>query len=404
MDLNLGRFFDANLSGGALLMAQKTKILRVITRLNVGGPSCHVQLLMKNLDPGRFEQRLIVGSVPKGEIEDEQAAKYVHGRLTSLKRSLSLISDFQAVSQLKKEIATFQPDIIHSHQAKAGFLITRACSGSRQKVVHTYHGHTFSGYWGPIMGRMVIAAERKAARRRDLLVAQSNSQIEEIVGALGENLRPKMRLIPPAIDLERLDPGRQQASLIRSELGLTRERVLVFLGRLAAIKNPAAFLRVVARVQKLSNEPVVALVVGGGTVEEENRLHDLIDELDLRASIRWLGYRQDVSSILALADVCVSTSINEGTPLSLLEALYCGAKIAAFDVGGIRDILGKKEGVKLVDPRDEESLARVVHEHLLSNELGMQTVAETRKGLIQAYGIGRLAVDLQAVYEGLLRE
>lgn len=384
-------------------MPEKIKILRVITRLNVGGPSCHVRLLMENLDSTEFEQRLIVGSLPNGETQDESAARFIHQNLPSLKRSLSFSSDIFARGALRRVIDDYQPDIIHSHQAKAGYLVSKIAKGRKPKIVHTYHGHTFSGYWGPIMGRLVASAERQAARRRDLIVAQSESQIEEIISVLGEQVRTKMRLIPPAIDFERLDPTQQNPSGIRSELGLTREKVLVFLGRLASIKNPSSFLRVFARIKELSAKPVVALMVGGGSIEEENRLHDLVDELGLRASVRWLGYRSDIASILSLADVCVSTSINEGTPLSLLEAIYSGVKVSAFDVGGIADILADKAGVRLVSARDEESLAQATHEQLVCGPLSRAEIAGNQVAVKQSFGVGRLAVDLQDLYRSLLR-
>ena len=397
-----GTTVSVKMHPGAWLVPEKMKILRVITRLNVGGPSCHVRLVMENLDSYKFEQRMIVGKVSSGEIEDGSAAIHADVRLPSLKRPLSLAGDISARRGLKEVIDSYQPDLIHTHQAKAGFLVSQLKPLKPAKLVHTYHGHTFAGYWGPIMSRVVVAAERRAASRRDLILAQSDSQIEEIVAVLGEEVRPKMKLVPPAIDLGRLLQPDQKPSKVRHDLGLTREKILVFLGRLTAIKNPELFLRVLARVRELSREPVVALMVGGGSIGDENQLHDLVDELDLRSAVRWLGYRNDVGAILSLADVCVSTSINEGTPLSLLEAVFSGARVAAFDVGGIADILGSKAGVSIVEPRDEEALAQAIHAHIVHGPLPETLIAKNRGEIEGEFGVDRLVDDLGVVYQELL--
>ncbi len=383
-------------------MTKKTRILRVVTRLNMGGPTRHVKILLENLDRDRFDQKLVVGQVSEGEMEDEATASFIDQRVASLKREVDPIADLRAYQQIKSAISDFRPDIVHTHQAKAGFLGRLAAHAMGVgRIVHTFHGHTFAGYWGWFMKNMVLAAERFAASRSDLLLAQSPSQVEEIVGEIGCRFREKMRLVSPGVDFAAFESAMPTPSFLRSELGLTREKILVFLGRLAPIKDPAAFLRVVARVAEIFPEPIVAVIVGGGTAERERELHDLVDRLKLRSLIRWLGYRSDVPSILALGDVCVSTSINEGTPLSLLEALYCGNQVSAFAVGGIPDMLREMPGVKLVSPGDEEGLAQGIAQQLQVEVPNHKERVDLQSKLKDAFGVKRLVRDLQAVYESL---
>ncbi len=383
------------------MVAEKIKILRVMTRLNIGGPSRHVKLLMEGLDENKFEQKLVVGVIPPGEEELASCVPHIDARIPSLHRAVSPLRDYLARRQLAQIIAEYRPDIVHTHQAKAGFLArSLAARFSFCRFVHTFHGHTFSGYWRWPMQSWVRWAERRAAAQSSALIVQSPSQEREIGEVLGPSAGDKMILVPPAIDLTKLSLAPSSPSQLRSELGLTCQRVLVFLGRLTEVKNPSSFLRVLGHVKEMSKENVVALMVGGGADEFEEGLHDQVDELNLRSWVRWLGYRGDIASILGLADVCVSTSINEGTPLSLIEALYCGAQVAAFDVGGIRDTIGEFPGCQLVKSGAEMTLAKGIVAQLETGPPSSNHLRQTREILHRRFGEERLVGDLESLYLG----
>ncbi len=384
-------------------MAERIRIMRVVTRLNVGGPSRHIRLLMEGLDCERFDQCLVTGSVRPGENEDEDAAAFVHHRIPQLRRSIRPWLDFTARRRLAHLIREFSPHLVHTHQAKAGILgRSLAVSRGGPQFVHTFHGHTFRNYWRPPFQQLVVAAERRAAALSQALIVQSDSQGDDLVTFLGEEQRGKIRLIPPALDIEALEATQGQPSLLRSQLGLTREKIVVFLGRLAEVKNPHSFLRIVKRLQQGRGPGCVGLVVGAGHHAMETELHDLVDSLDLRAKIRWLGYRRDIASILSLADVCVCTSRSEGTPLSLLEALYFGARVASFAVGGVEDMLKGLKGTALAESGHEEQLAHGIMKLLQQGRAEGEELENLRITLRRRFGAQRLLQDMSALYDDLL--
>ncbi|MCB9831146.1 MAG: glycosyltransferase family 4 protein [Planctomycetes bacterium] len=381
-------------------MGRKLRILRVVTRLNVGGPSRHIRLLMEGLDPERFEQRLVTGSLAEGEIELAEATPWVRDRLPEMQRRIAPWRDLRAARRLRAIIADFRPDLIHSHQAKAGAL-ARCVGHGRARLVHTFHGNTFSGYWGPVRGRILRAVERRLARRSDALVVQAPSQAEDVLRFLGQDLRPRLRLVAPSVDFAALEASGGAVSMLRSELEIGPARVLAFVGRLAPVKNCAAFIRVFARLKAMSRHRLVALIVGGGDRAEEGRLQDLVDRLGVRADLRWLGYRRDVADVYRLADVLVSTSINEGTPLGLLEGAWCGAPIAAFGVGGIPDLLQGLGGTRIVEPGLEEPLALAIDELLGEGRIEGPALVGMRAELERRHGPARLVADLADLYREL---
>jgi glycosyltransferase involved in cell wall biosynthesis len=323
------------------------RVLRLIARLNVGGPARHVVWLNQALSAAGFETLLVTGTVPAGE---EDMSDFATARgvtpfvIPSMSRELSL-RDFSTIWQLWRLMVRFGPDIVHTHTAKAGavgriagllyrFLTPAALLGRPRRVrfVHTYHGHVFHSYYGVWKTRLFLAVERMLARlNTDRIVVLSDQQLREIHGVFGVGRRDQFAVVPLGIDFEdfRGDPGAGDA--LREELGVGRgETIVGIVGRLTSIKNQDLFLRVAAGARDLAR--FVVYGDGGDRAMLERR----------GASAIFAGTRE-ASAIYASLDVVALTSRNEGTPLALIEAMACGKPVISTAVGGVVDLLGSVE-------------------------------------------------------------
>lgn len=375
------------------------KILRFITRLNVGGPSRHVAMLLANLNAENFAQVLIEGQVGPGETEwrDSRIDTADKRRVKSLLRPISLIQDWRAWREINALISSEKPCVVHTHQAKAGLIARWAAHRAGVPIIiHTYHGHTFEGYWGPFFQRLNLAIERSLAKKSQVLIAQSKSQAQDILDYLGAAFADKVVVIPPALD-DRTYQACDASTLTRARQALELDDAIVlsFVGRLAAVKDPATFLRVLARVITDTPKKVVALIVGGGTQADEEGLQTLAASLGLRPHLRWLGYREDMADIYALTDLVVQTSINEGTPLSLLEARSMACEVVCFDVGGIADLFGADAHVDLIDSGDEESMTQAITARIAA---GFSRDPVAAKSYRDKYAAKELARKMEELY------
>ena len=378
------------------------RILRLVTRLNVGGPTRHVRLLQGGLDPAEFTQLLVHGSCEAGEGEAVLEVPGDQLHISDLRRDISLLRDRRALGRLRSVMKSWAPDLVHTHQGKAGLLGRRAAAALGIPAVHTYHGHTFSGYFGPIKGCLIRASERWAARRSRALICQSASQEEDVRTALGRAaLGPtgegRTRVIAPAFDPAALELPAEPCDL-RQELGTPPGRKVVLLpARLVMIKRPDRALKLLAALQHLLD--VELWVAGEGPLAHEVTM--LAKLLDIESRVRWLGYRPSLQPLLAGADLVLLTSAAEGTPLALIEAMAFGVPVACTEVGGVADIIGDT-GTLLPPDVAPESWAPALHA-LLTDEALLE--ARSRSGLERArreYSHERLVKEIAELYRGIL--
>ncbi len=320
------------------------KIMRIITRLNVGGPAIHATLLDRELEGEGIQSLLITGNV--GHQEGDMSYLLSGGKmpivLPELKRELHPVQDILCLWKLFQLMRRERPDIVHTHTAKAGTLgrIAATFAGVPVKV-HTFHGHVFQGYFRSFTSRFFVAIERFLAKRSDCLVAVSDHVREEICGRYGLASKERVRVIPVGLDLTSFLRVNGRGDRLRSELGLSPEIQLIgMVGRLVPIKNHPFFLRAVeVLVQK--NRNLHCVIVGGG--EEETVLKRMVKEKGISSFVTFLGWRKDLADIYSDLDLVVLTSLNEGTPVSLIEAMASGKAVVATSVGGVPDVVG--EGV-----------------------------------------------------------
>ncbi|HTH50719.1 MAG TPA: glycosyltransferase [Pyrinomonadaceae bacterium] len=389
------------------------KVLRIIARLNVGGPAKHVVWLTDRLRRRGFESVLVAGSVPEGEDDmswfaDQNGVAPVY--LREMSRELSP-RDIVSLVKLFRIIRAEKPDIIHTHTAKAGTLgriaalFHRLLGGRKVKVVHTFHGHVLHSYYGRGKTALFRAIERALARvATDKIVVISPQQLDEINAKFHVGRREQFTVIP--LGMELADPP--ETSDLRAQLPAGPETILIgCIGRLAEIKDIPLLIRSVAEIPGDANLHLV--VVGDGHIRAD--LERLAMELNSAGKVTFLGNRTDIANVLAGLDIVALTSLNEGTPLSLIEAMGAARPVAATPVGGVVDLLGRpleaKDGFAICErgislsSREPRDIASALI-YMAQNERLRESLSDAGREYVQAnYSLDRLENDIVALYEEL---
>lgn len=334
-----------------------TKIVRIIARLNVGGPARHVVWLTKEFNNDEYQTDLLAGTVPAGEEDmgwfaDENGVSPIF--IEQMSRELSP-KDIVSLWKVYCEIKKAKPDIIHTHTAKAGTigriaaLFYRIFSRKKVKIVHTFHGHIFHSYYGNLKTKIFLAIEKTLARiATDKIIVISKQQFKEIHHEFGIGKETQFQVIPLGIDLEKFAKAETKKNILREEIGAKTDEIIVgFVGRLTEIKNISLFLKVAKLYQDKRDTSFPKLkfvIIGDGNLREE--LETEAKSLGLSETVKFLGNRTDADIFYAGLDIVALTSLNEGTPLSLIEAMANGKAIISTSVGGVIDLLGEIEAEK----------------------------------------------------------
>jgi len=375
--------------------------MRVITRLNIGGPAIHVSLLASRLDPTRYETLLVSGveSGDEGNMLELGRLPPIDPRiLPTLGRAISPLDDLRALTGLVLLARSFKPDIVHTHLAKAGALgrIAARIAGVRT-VVHTYHGSVFRGYFGQRESAVYLGIERALARITTRIVAITSGQKADLVD-LGIAPSSKIVEIPLGLDLDHFRelPAREDAL---SALGLPREgRYVAIVARLVPIKDIPTFLRAFALVTE-SLPDVRGLVVGDGP--EREAVERLAQNLGLERRCRFLGWRADLPNVYAASDVVALTSLNEGSPVSVIEAMASGRAVVATAVGGVPDVVSEATGI-LVPVGDHRGFADAIVSLLRDPDRRAELGRKGREVAVRRFASDRLVADIDRLYIDLL--
>ncbi len=380
----------------------RIRILRVIARLNVGGPALHATLLTERLDAARYDSLLVTGT----EYPREGNYLTLRGRplerlvvLPTLGREIRGWQDATALVELTRLIRRVRPHIVHTHTAKAGTLGRLAARlAGVPVVVHTYHGHVFEGYFSPLKTRLFLSIERWLAGWTDRLITVSEAVRQDLL-RLGIGNPERLRVVPLGLDLEPFLQCETRRGQLRAELGVSDAPLVGIIARLVPIKRHEDFLAAAAaRASRLPN--CRFLVVGDG--ELRVGLEDRARALGLDGRIHFLGWRGDLPRIYADLDLVVLTSANEGLPVSLIEAMAAARAVVATRVGGVPDLV--EDGVTglLVPPKDPVALAEAMVA-LLSDPDRRQAMGDAgRKRVYPAYSAERLLLDMDRLYTELL--
>jgi glycosyltransferase involved in cell wall biosynthesis len=337
------------------------RVLCLIARLNVGGPAKYVGWLMKGLDSQRFQQVLVAGQV--GLDEDDMGGWFRRQGIDyltqpGLGRALNPLQDLRALAGILGVMSRERPHLVATQTSKAGFLgrlavllyrpYARLRGWPAPRVIHTFHGHTFHSYFGPFKAGVFLWLERFMARRAtDRIVVISPRQLEEIHGVYRVGREDQMALAPVGVDLAPFARPQEGRKRFRAELGAGSDELLIgAVGRVAPVKNYGLFLQVAANLKESRPDlwqRVRFLIIGGGAPEDMKQLAAQAGVLGLGHGVAFLGNRSDPQDFFPGLDLLLLTSLNEGTPLSILEGGACGLPVAATQVGGVPDLLGDEK-------------------------------------------------------------
>ncbi|MFI7443324.1 glycosyltransferase [Nonomuraea indica] len=373
----------------------RIRVMEIIARLNVGGPATQVLGLYERLNRDEFDHRLYTGHVD-GDEEDHlqlrQAGTRVH-RVPGLGRSVRPGDDARALLWLVRAMREFRPHIVHTRTAKAGALgrVAARLSGVGAARVHVFHGHLLHGYFTPARRRLYVQTERFLAALSDRLVTVG-AQVRDDLLAAGIGRPGQYVVIPPGVGLGPV-PDRSTA---RDLLGIPPlAPVVAYVGRLTQVKRPDRFLAVARMVQ--DRVPGCHFVVCGGgelaaSVERDAR--------PFGDSFHLLGWRKDVETVYAAADVVVLTSDNEGTPLTLVEAGMAGVPVVSTRVGSVAEVVRDRQ-TGLLAATDAVELADHTIRLLSDRALALRMGEEGRTWTTHEFGVDRLVSDTQELYRSL---
>lgn len=402
---------------------ERIRVVRIIDRLNVGGPAKHVTWLTAGLDPERFETTLITGVVPENEGDMEYFARAAGVEpllIEEMSRELNM-GDVIVLFKILRALFRLKPHIVHTHKAKAGAVGRLAATiykwltpsalwlrPRRLGVIHTYHGHIFHSYYGATKTKLFIAIERALARFcADRIVAISERQRDEICRAFKVGRSDQFTVIPLGIDFDQIDSRRGR---LRKEIGAGAGDVLVgVVGRLCEVKNHAMLIESAA---KMKSSPAAFVIVGDGHLRAEIEAQAQI--AGLRGRVTFTGFRDDAASLYADFDIAALTSLNEGTPLTLIEAMACGCAAASTEVGGVADLMGRRReslhGFTIWDhgvtapSRNAEAFASGLKYLIERPELRREMGERGRAFVLSKLSKERLISDIENLYRGLIHE
>jgi len=372
------------------------RVMRIIARMNVGGPAVQVSGLMRGFNSVDFDHRLYTGFCAADEADylDTVATDVKAVRFEGFGRRVSMGGDIKAFVTLVKEIRSFKPHVIHTHTAKAGFLgrIASVISLQPSIRVHTFHGHLLNGYFGNLKRRLVIIAEQVLAVFTHELLAVGDKVRQDLLAA-GIGSPKKFGLMPPGLEINTL-PNK----LISQEsYGLTSSTVQCgFIGRVTQIKRPDRFLDVVNEVKE-RGVAIEFFIAGDGELLEHCRKRIAGEDLPVKI----LGWQSEIEKVLTAADIVVLTSDNEGTPLSLIQAGMAGLPVVTTRVGSVPEVV--LDGVTgIITSLEVQDIADALEK--LANNAGLRASMGTaaKEFTLANFGVKRLVNDHEELYKRLL--
>jgi GT2 family glycosyltransferase/glycosyltransferase involved in cell wall biosynthesis len=404
----------------------KIKIMRIVSRMNIGGPSIHVSLLTKKMDTGKFETRLVTGALSPHE---GSMAYLLHGSseqvrtIAELQREIHPVKDGVAFLKLFNLIRTEKPDIVHTHTAKAGTIgrlaafCFRLLSGRKVVLVHTFHGNVLEGYFGQVKSKLFGLFEKCMALFTDAIIAISPTQKWELIQKFKISHPGKIHIINLGFDLSAfLNEDGHKSGVFRDQWALNGNTTLIgIVGRMVPIKNHHMFLDA-ARLFLENDHPgaVKFVVVGDG--ERRNDLERYAKKLGIVDRVIFCGWENDISKVYADLDILALTSFNEGTPVSIIEAMAASVPVISTEVGGIKDLVGEplsdapgsngfricKRGI-ICKSDDVIAFSKGIR-YLIDNGLDKKSprIQQARDYVLENYSEAALIHNIEKLYDHLL--
>jgi glycosyltransferase involved in cell wall biosynthesis len=386
------------------------KVLRIINRFNIGGITYNVSYLSKYLAP-EYETLLIGGPEELGEDSSLFIAENLGLKPVVLKqfqREINFKKDYLAYKEIKKIIKEFKPDIVHTHASKAGAIGRLAAIYCKVPIIiHTFHGHVFHSYFGKFKTLCYKIIERYLAKKSTAIIAISNIQKIELSEVFQIAPKNKIEVIPLGFDLKRFTVNKEMnRKNFRLKYNLSDHQIAIgIIGRLAPIKNHDLFIESISFLKKSHFLNFKAFIIGDGEIKE--KLYDscrkynvsFSENSDENVDIIFTSWITNIEFALHGLDIVALTSLNEGTPVSIIEAQAAGRFVVATNVGGIKDILNSEYGYL-----SEISDKSVFFNNLLKAcQLDYKKIHIQSDWVLSKFSYERLVSDMKNLYDRLLK-
>ncbi|HPS45662.1 MAG TPA: glycosyltransferase [Bacteroidales bacterium] len=393
------------------------KVLRIINRFNLGGPTYNAAYLTKYLSP-EFDTLLCGGTIDKTE-GDATFIVYNLGIepkiISEMHRSIDLQADYKAYLKIKSIISDFKPDIVHTHASKAGALGRLAAYRMGVPVIlHTFHGHVFDKYFSSLSSNIYIQIERFLAKRSSKIIALSENQKNELAHKFKICSEDKIHVIPLGFDLDRFQENIQEKrKSFREDYKINDDEIAIaIIGRLVPIKNHELFLNVVKEGIKKSTKKLRFFIVGDG--ESKEVIMQKAKDLDLSFTqdkqqsnknlITFTSWIKEIDVVVAGVDIVMLTSLNEGTPVSIIEAQAGGKPVVSTNVGGIENVVIPGETAFLSPSNESNPLVTNLLLLIDSEELRIKMAAKGWLHVKEKFHYNRLVNDTKKLYTDLLKQ
>jgi len=386
---------------------KKIKILRIIARLNIGGPARHVVYLSEGLPDERYTTTLAYGSLDLGEGDMSYLARERNIKsffIPELSRKINPLRDLKAFLKIYSIMRMEKPDIVHTHTAKAGTLgrLAAILAGIPIKV-HTYHGHVFHGYFSKRMTFVFLWIERFLSIFTDRIIAISEKQKNELLDFYKIGNEQKYSIVSLGFEMHDFLNAHEKSGRFKREHNFRKDDILIgTVGRLVPVKNHPMLIRIAHKLKKKIPPEVFKkvkfVVIGNGP--EKDKLKEYAASCGIGENFLFLGWVKDIASAYADLDIVTLTSRNEGTPLSLIEAFASGKPVIATDVGGVSNVLGGF-GV-LVQKDDEAAFTNHLAEFILSFPGSQDAGTRGKEYVAERFSTKTLIRNVDKVYSELL--
>lgn len=384
------------------------RVLRIINRFNIGGPTYNASYLTKYLEP-EFETMLVGGQKSDSEESSEHILEQIGVKahiIPELGRDIRLKDDYIAYKKISAIIKEFKPDIVHTHASKAGALGRLAAINAGVPVIlHTFHGHVFHSYFNRYKTLVFKQIERHLAKRSNGIIAISDIQKEELSGHHRIAPRDKTFVVPLGFDLCKfMQIPETENNRFRENFNIDSSQFTVsIIGRLVPIKNHMLFIDAFSLAKQTCSD-MTALIIGDGELKEELIAYAKSKGLNVNgkaADIIFTSWIKDMPYAMAGSDLIVMTSKNEGTPVSLIEAQAAGKPIVTTDVGGIKNIISEGRTGMLASA-DARSIADCILFAKNNPEFRETARIEGPQFVAERFSYKRLAEDIKKLYWELL--
>lgn len=394
-------------------LKQEFRVLQIVNRMNLGGITYQICMTSKYLSD-RYEVKTIAGIIDESEASSDFIAKNFGVKVENVKsmqKSLHPIHDYKAYKEIREVIKKYKPHIVHTHAAKAGAVGRLAAFSENVPIVlHTFHGHVFHSYFSKLKTNIFLNIERYLAKKSTKTITISQKQFEELCFDFKIDKEEKFEVIPLGFDLEKFQINKEIKRInFRKKYNISDEVLAIgIIGRLVPIKNHKLFLEAFSKTKEITVKKIVAVLIGDGELKEEilNKADDLglkvACEYNENVDIIFTSWIQEIESVFPGLDIVALSSLNEGTPVSLIEAQASSVPVISTRVGGIEDVVKEGKTALLVENNSVKSFCEGLVNLVEDDDLRKSFSSNGYAFVQEKFSYQRLINDVSGLYEKLL--